>query len=270
MKQWLFWAIFLQLFSGLTAAADLSVKPIRIMSLGDSITVGYTDNPKWQVPFEFGYRSGLFTRLNEAGCDFEFVGKSAEPWDGLWKVPANKPKVDLRSINPDYINQDKHRGYGGKTIVEISEHISQFIGEDRPDVILLLIGINGISPKSPQQLKALVDNIFVSAPEVSLIVAQIPPYATFNQYLLDYNDFIRDTLIPSYVNKGYRVSTVDLYSLFLQDKADPSVLASGLHSNNINHPTNALYDEMAQRWFDELEQKRLVNCSVKTGKKDKH
>ncbi|TWX66884.1 hypothetical protein ESZ36_15145 [Colwellia demingiae] len=99
---------------------------MRIMPLGISITAGYTDNPKWQVTFEFGYRSGLYTRLNEAG---------------LWQVPANRPKVDLSSKNQGYINQDKHRGYGGKTIVKINEHGAQFIEEDRPDVILLLIGI---------------------------------------------------------------------------------------------------------------------------------
>ena len=29
---------------------------VRIMCLGDSITAGYTDNPDWDVPFEFGYR----------------------------------------------------------------------------------------------------------------------------------------------------------------------------------------------------------------------
>lgn len=179
------------------------------MLLGDSITAGYTDNPKWQVPFEFGYRSGLYTRLNEAGCDFEIFGKSAEPWDGLWQVPANRPKVDLRSKNQDYINQDKHRGYGGKTIVEINEHVAQFIAEDRPDVVLLLIGINAISPKSPQQLNKLVDDIFLSAPEVNLIVGQIPPYATFNQDLLDYNDYIRNTLVASYANKAFDIETVD-------------------------------------------------------------
>ena len=41
--------------------------PIRIQCVGDSITAGYTDNPTWNVPFEFGYRSGLYTRLTDAG-----------------------------------------------------------------------------------------------------------------------------------------------------------------------------------------------------------
>lgn len=261
MIQWVIFLLLTSLFSGSISATDLRTNLTRIMSLGDSITAGYTDNPFWQVPFEFGYRSGLYTRLSDADCSFEFVGRSNEPWDGIWQVPVNKPETDLRDID-----QDKHRGYGGNTIDDLNKHVAQFVAEDRPDVILLLIGINGISRKSPQQLNKLVDNIFHNAPEVSLIVAQIPPFATFNQTLLDYNVFIRDTLVVSYAQKGYKISTVDLYSLFLQDKADRSVLASGLHSNNFNHPTNALYEQMAQIWFDELEQKGLVNCSENVGR----
>ena len=50
--------------------------PLRIMCVGDSITAGYTDNPKWDVPFEFGYRQGLFERLQKAGYQFQFVWPS--------------------------------------------------------------------------------------------------------------------------------------------------------------------------------------------------
>ena len=50
------------------------------MPLGDSITAGYTDNPDWAHPFEFGYRSGLHKRMTAAGQDFVFVGESPEPF----------------------------------------------------------------------------------------------------------------------------------------------------------------------------------------------
>ena len=46
------------------------------MPLGDSITAGYTDNPTWNVPFGFGYRSGLYTRLTNANYPFQYVGGS--------------------------------------------------------------------------------------------------------------------------------------------------------------------------------------------------
>jgi len=50
-----------------SADEKTSAKPLRILCVGDSITAGYTDNPKWNVPFEFGYRQGLFERLQKAG-----------------------------------------------------------------------------------------------------------------------------------------------------------------------------------------------------------
>ncbi len=91
--------------------------PLRIMCVGDSITAGYTDNPKWDVPFEFGYRQGLFERLQKAGYQFQFVGDSPEPWDGRFGVPKNSPLPDLRAIG-----QDRHEGHGGWNRTSFATH----------------------------------------------------------------------------------------------------------------------------------------------------
>lgn len=95
-------------------------KPLRIMPLGDSITAGYTDNPKWAHPFEFGYRSGLYRRLKKAGLDFVFVGDSQEPFDRKYGDPTHggavSPKLDLRALK-----QHGHRGYGGWRIDQIQK-----------------------------------------------------------------------------------------------------------------------------------------------------
>ncbi len=90
-----------------SAGAD---EPIHIQPLGDSITAGYTDNPTWNVPFGFGYRSGLYTRLSAANYPFQFVGGSQEPWNGTFGVPKTVSLLDLRTVN-----QDGNRGYGGQT-----------------------------------------------------------------------------------------------------------------------------------------------------------
>lgn len=226
----------------------------RIMCLGDSITAGYTDNPKWQHPFEFGYRSHLNTLLTQAQHNFEFVGNSPEPWDGKWKVPSNKPKPDLRDLKVD-----KHRGYGGWNISGITQNVPKWIEQDKPDIILLLIGINGINAKSAEQLEALVKTIFASKKEVKLIVAQITPLKTFNQNLLNYNTFIKDKLVPSYSKQGKAISTVDLYSHFLKDKNDPKSIDITRLSNRINHPTNELYKKMAESWFKGIESALKAN-----------
>lgn len=241
--------IVFALFS--VACTDFAAKddsPVRIMLLGDSITVGYTDNPSWRVPFEFGYRGSLYSRFSQSECNFQFVGHSPEPWIGPWGAPLNEPIPDLRVLNQDY-----HRGYGGWSIKDIHRNVTNFITADFPDAILLHIGINGIGSSSSSELKLLADDILTATPDAHLVIAQITPYATFNQDVLDYNLYIKKTLVPAYLAEGYHVSSVDLYSLFLDDIQEPSSIAVGRHSDNIVHPSNELYDQMAGVWFEELQ-----------------
>ena len=228
--------------------------PLRIMCLGDSITAGYTDNPTWaNHPFMFGYRSGLYTRLTNAGYNFKFVGASPEPWNGTSGDPTYggtyTPALDLRTFA-----QDGHRGYGGASISAVTGNVAGYIAADTPDVILLLIGINGMGSGSPAALNTLVNNILTAAPNARLIVAQITPRVSFDQNLYDYNLYIRDTLVPNYVTAGKKVSTVNLYSLFLTNPNDySSTIAPNVLANNINHPDNPHYDLMAQEWFKGIE-----------------
>ena len=225
-------------------------EPLRIMCLGDSLTVGYTDNPNWTHPFKFGYRSGLYTRLTNAEYNFQFVGASTEPWDGSSGDPTNggtyTPAFDLRDFG-----QDGHRGYGGQAIWD---NVDGFIAADNPDVILLLIGINGLGSGSQTALNNLVDSIVTTAPDVHLIVAQTSPLVSFDQTLYDYNVYIRDTLVPTYAGNGHKVSTVDLYTPFLVDPNNyASAIKPGVLSNNINHPDNTHYELMAQEWFEGIQ-----------------
>ena len=221
------------------------------MPLGDSITAGYMDNPVWDHPFEFGYRSGLHKRMNAAGQDFVFVGESPEPFCGKHGDPTHGgsvlPAYDLRTWG-----QAHHRGYSGRKIRDIHQHIRAWITEDRPDLILLMIGINGIGVNSIEQLDELLGTIFESDPAVGLIVAQIPPLSAYNRDLYSYNHFIRNVLIGFYHDKGFNVSTVDLYTPYLTDPDDPSSIDPAWFSNGKNHPTNAMYDQIAERWFQAI------------------
>ena len=222
-------------------------QPLRIMALGDSVTVGYTDNPEWEQPFNFGYRSGLYERLTNAGYQFQFVGASPEPWESPWPPPAGNPSPDLRQLQ-----MDQHRGYTGWKIEQIHQNVVEWMKLDRPELILLMIGINGINTESEEKLDALVKTIFETDQEVKLIVAQITPLAHYNQTLHDYNSYIKETLVPNYAQKGRVISTVDLYRDFLADHADPKSIEIDKLANRINHPTNELYDQIAERWFNEI------------------
>ena len=236
------------------SASDLNTSPqLRIMPLGDSITAGYTDNPQWQHPFEFGYRSGLYNRLKEAGYNFVFVGESDEPFNKKFGDPTHGgtviPTLDLKKVN-----QGGHRGYGGWGIQSIQKNISTWIKIDRPNIILLLIGINGMNDDSTKQLELLVKTIFDTDKDVKLIVAQITPGSQYSKRLFDYNTYIRETLVPTYKNKSFPINTVDQYTIFLTDPKDPKSIDVIRLSNGINHPTNQLYDKMAENWFQTVKQ----------------
>ncbi len=156
--------------------------PYRICPVGDSITAGFTDNPNWTVPFEFGYRSGLYTRLTNSGMAFQLVGNSPQPWDGANGTVTNTPMPDLR-----FVNQDHHEGYSGQTTSFVLSNIGNWLGVDQPHIILLLIGINDIgegSTAEPTAAELNLSNIVVTvvnkSPGTHLIVAQITPYSSYN------------------------------------------------------------------------------------------
>jgi lysophospholipase L1-like esterase len=222
--------------------------PMKIMALGDSITAGYTDNPTWSVAFNFGYRSGLYQCLFDAKTNVQFVGTSAEPFNNLYGDPTLggtvKPEFDLRLLG-----QGGHEGYGGWKIPQIESIVASKLAANMPDVITLMIGINGIDSGSPAELNSLVGTILSNAPDVHLIVAQITPKSSYNADLYNYNAYIRNTLVPAYTNAGYNVTTVDMYSMYLTNLNDPTSINTNMFSNGINHPTPEVYDAMAEIWF---------------------
>jgi hypothetical protein len=223
---------------------------LRIMCLGDSITAGYTDNPTWaNHPFKFGYRSGLHSLLTNAGYNFLFVGGSTEPWTGISGDPTYggtyKPAFDLRDFG-----QDGHRGYGGKTASYLNSNILNWLASDNPDIILLKIGTNS---QDQGGLNTLVNTITTTKPAAHLIIAQIMPKYSYQQGIVDYNNYIRNTLVPDYQAQGRKVSLVDQYAPFLTNPAVPTAIDQALFSNGINHPANPGYDKMAQVWFAGIE-----------------
>ena len=223
---------------------------LRIMCIGDSITTGYTDNPSWtNHPFKFGYRGPLYTRLSNAGYNFLFVGGSTEPWTGISGDPTNSgtytPALDLRTFG-----QDGHRGYGGKAANYLNANILAWLASDDPDIILLKIGTNS---QNQSDLNTLVSTITTTKPDAHLIIAQIMPKYAYQAGIVNYNTYIRDTLVPGFQAQGKKVTRVDQYAPFLTNPAVLTSIDQSLFSNGINHPDNDGYDKMAQVWFSGIE-----------------
>jgi hypothetical protein len=227
----------------------LGDNPCRILAIGDSISVGYTDNPDWTLPYQFGFRSGLYTRLTNSGMSVQFVGKSAEPWDGKYGVPTNIPTLDLRTLG-----QDHCEGYGGRKTDFIVANIASWLVINSPDIIPLMAGINDISNGSTAEpvtaeanLSNIVYTIVNDSPNARVIVAQISPYSTYTAAITKYNNYIKNTLVPGFVAQGRHVTTVDQYTNLLVSGI--TNIDVSLYANGINHPTAGGYERMAQTWF---------------------
>lgn len=248
---------------GFENLAPIPEKRLKILPLGDSITVGYTDNPNWNMAFEFGYRGPLAQLLTEAGIPFHFVGGSPEPFTNTSGDPTKGGTVyPVNELRDPQIDQGWHRAYGGIGLDGVNSQVTGWLNADNPDVILLMLGINGISSNSPSQLTTLVNTIYTAKPDVAIILAQIMPMASYNGDVVAYNTYIRDTLVPTLQGQGKKITTVDQYKNFLTNPSDNTSIDTAKFSNGINHPTNAAYQLMAQTWFPALASLALDESSI--------
>ncbi|HYG25074.1 MAG TPA: GDSL-type esterase/lipase family protein [Verrucomicrobiae bacterium] len=254
-------AILFACLSGCSTVDQREARPLRILPVGDSITAGYTDNPAWRTPFEFGYREPLFQLLRSNRIAFRFVGDSQEPWNGLWKVPTNSPKPDLRCFG-----QDHHEGYGAKGTAFVAQHIGRWMETHQPDIVLLMIGINDIAAGSTNppaaaitNLQRIVDTIATIRPRTHVIVAENIPYTKPTPAMVELNRFICETLVPAARAQGRNVSSVDHYSMMVSG-SDPLTGDRRWYSNGWNHPNAAAYHRMAQSWFEEI--RRVAKVKV--------
>lgn len=260
-KRMIFKTIVVMAVFCLTSASPLlRANPLRIMVVGDSISVGYTDNPKWTEPFEFGFRSRLYVRLTNSGTVVQFVGSSPEPWNGAGRanygLPTNQPVVDLRPLG-----QDHCEGYGGRKSSYVLKNIPTWLAADSPDILLLMIGINDIHAAAvvpvatENNLSNIVATVTAKAPHTHLIVAQITPYGTNCPGIVKYNKYIQDVLVPHFAAQGKLVTTVDQYANMLIPGT--TKIDGALFSNGINHPRNVVYDRMAETWFNGIKALKL-------------
>ena len=250
---------------GFENLAPTPEKRLRIMPLGDSITVGFTD-AGWHVPFEFGYRGHLARMLDEAGVPFLFVGGSSEPFTGAFGDPTRGGTAyPVNELRDPQIGQSRHRGTAGIGIYGVNVYAASWIKADEPDMILLMVGINGVNSESPSQIATLMNTIYSTKPDVAVVVAQITPMSIYSADLIAYNTYIRETLVPTLKAQGKKISTVDQHRNFLTDPADNHSIDPTKFSNGFSHPTNSAYELMARSWFPAVASLALDRSSIPAG-----
>lgn len=210
---------------GKTAAAVLSclfvISPvvlaagIRIMPLGDSITmgVGSTDGS--------GYRKRLYNRLVGVDYDVDFVGSQKD--------------------GPTTFDRD-HEGHGGFTAPEIAAQAFGWVSANPADIVLLHAGTNDVE-KKPADIGMVLDEIHRFSTDTWVVLALI-----INRDWGDhYDTIVFNKALRSYaenrIARGDKIVIVDQeHALdYPDDLADDSL-----------HPNDTGYRKMADVWLQGL------------------
>jgi lysophospholipase L1-like esterase len=220
------------------ARAD-SPAAIKVWTLGDSITWGYT--------YPGGYQTELYVDLTAAGYSVNYLGT----------------KDDDGSALLDSVGQNWQSGFNGATTSFLRNNLTGLDTSDiyaspaggywlttnnigNPDYILLDAGAcdleDGVSPASAlASLGLLLDKLTALRPEAKIIVSNLIPstYTATLQNLTanEYNPYVPG-LIAAKAASGESVSFVDQFD---------NVSTNQLIADRL-HPTPAGYNDMGDEW----------------------
>jgi lysophospholipase L1-like esterase len=216
----------------------------NIWPLGDSITYG--------VGHAGGYRDTLYTNLIARGCSFKFIGT----------LDSNPTKL-LSAAGQSH--HDGHSGYSIANAVDIDGKPRPGLYErleswhrsfDKPDIILLMIGINDLNTgykteTAPKRLDLLVTRLFGYYPQTRILIASLPDaeqdnlhrHGATNDLAVAVNHYNAGivSIVAKHRMMGQKIILVDMHAaLTLADLQD------GLH------PSAEGYVIMGNIWADAL------------------
>jgi len=211
---------FAVLFFSVEASAT-----VKILPLGDSITHGYTSRG--------GYRYPLEKLLDNRGISIDFVGSQSSKRDSFFDG-----------------NDVDHEGHLGWRIDQISAKVPEWMGYQKPDVVLLMIGTNDVYQKfdvmrAPQRLRSLVQKILMLDPQVRVVVGSLFPAKlsmiqdpNVNREIEQDLEFFNLEAKKQLAGLSPRVTLVDM---------NANMNALTMTVDGI-HPTQLAYEEIARRW----------------------
>ncbi|MEV7778328.1 GDSL-type esterase/lipase family protein [Kitasatospora sp. NPDC088351] len=225
----------LGLGSGAATAAPAATAPpvLRVMPLGDSITQGFGSSD-WG-----GYREPLAGDVAaQTRYTVHFVGSGSD--------------------GPATFGERSHEGHGGWRINDISGGVDSWLGLQRPDVVLLHLGLNDLQNNddpahAPDRLKQLLDRIYTARPGITVILQGLipttacpgcPAGTALPGLIQQYNSRISQ-FEPAQAQLGRHFRYVDAPAL------DPTTEFAGVGDL---HPRDAGYKRMADAFFPALDQ----------------
>jgi lysophospholipase L1-like esterase len=215
-------ALLLALFSFGAVAAGAAQQPLRVMALGDSVTVGTGSTHGG------GYRPTFVFRMRDAGIEIDMVGGKADGPD-------------------DFDN--RHQGYPRVALYDLSAGLTEKVRTYQPDVVLLLAGsdesdADAFSPHAFEaNLQVMIDRLFAAKRDAKLLIATLPPprFRRKEAPKRALNELVRRA-VRERAERGEAVYLVDTFKLLdpQRDMADA------------NHPNDSGYERIGEAFAHAL------------------
>jgi lysophospholipase L1-like esterase len=204
------------------AAVEAPTTAVKVMALGDSLTVGVGSTRGG------GYRAPFWERMRDAGVEVDMVGG----------------KID----GPETFD-NRHQGYAQMPLHELSAGVFDKVRSFEPDYVLLLAGSDevGTSHFSPHafaaNLDVMIDRIFTARSGVKLLIGTLPParYGKKQGAKRAVNELLRRS-VRERAARGQAVYLVDAFAAMdpQREMADAS------------HPNDAGYERIGEAFAEVL------------------
>ncbi|MFB9674776.1 FG-GAP-like repeat-containing protein [Streptosporangium vulgare] len=203
-----------------SAGAGVARTNLRVMPLGDSITVGYGGVGNSTEEY-VGYRRELLSQLRADGHSVDFVG--------------------FQNSGAGLISDTNHEGHGGWRIEQIDRITECSIRRWRPNVVTLHVGTNDMNQNydggtAPARLTRLIRRITDLAPETTVLVSRLVPStdAAINARIQRFNGAI-PTIALTLAAEGRRVRALGM----------DVIAGTSADMRDRLHPNQPGYDRMA-------------------------
>ncbi|MCP4310802.1 MAG: T9SS type A sorting domain-containing protein [Bacteroidetes bacterium] len=234
---------FIVLF--LLPGTDTWAQTLRILPLGNSITMGTDGNPPAESQ-RIAYRYTLYSLLTAAGYNFNFVGHLQSGY-GIF------PDADHGGIpgtRDQYLARLLLDGYDDRWNEQITVGSQPYLDVYPADIILLHIGTNDITHgegASPNSVSMILDQIDAwkarSGVDAIVLVAKIINRKTYNSTTTQFNNNV-----AAMVNAR---NDEDIIMVDIENGAGIDYYTD--MQNDGLHPYESGYVKIGQKWFEAIQ-----------------
>lgn len=242
--------LYIFLVTGVFTQNGISAQDnIKILPLGNSITVGYTDGIL-PVEKQTSFRFGLYYQLLNAGYNFDFVGSEMSGWAYF----TDCQHAGINGFRDQYMVRLLQDGYDLKRSVQLVNPPGPYLDVYDPDIILLHIGTNDITHETypgtsnVEAVLNLIDEYEIRAGKevpvfLALIINRMHGFSLRTETTY-FNDQIR-AMAEARIQNGDKIVIVDMEN-------DAGLEYTSADMTDYLHPNSVGYNKMAMLWFNSI------------------